>query len=310
MSADPSLLPASELAPGVESGADPSEEPGSAPESAPAPAAPGIVAVGPNMGHAAVLLVFTLVLVVAAQFVSLLLAQKLNLYGPHSLHGYADMLQHDARWLVPSEALGYGAVALVALPVFTLWWHRSFAAGLHWNGAKAVRYFGRLVLLGLGCGCGVAMLGSVLPMPKDPPIMADLLHSPLGAWMMLVFGITGAPLFEELVFRGFLLPAFVNAFRWLSLKGDLSAAALTWVGVPLSALLTSMPFALLHAPQVSHAWAPVALIGVVSLVLCFIRLRLDSLASSAVVHAAYNFTLFAGILVETDGFRHLNKLVH
>jgi membrane protease YdiL (CAAX protease family) len=50
------------------------------------------------------------------------------------------------------------------------------------------------------------------------------------------------------------------------------------------------------------------LIGLVSLVLCAVRLRLNSLAASTLVHAAYNFTLFAGMLVATDGFRHLDKL--
>ena len=139
--------------------------------------------------------------------------------------------------------------------------------------------------------------------------MADMMHSPLGAWMMFLFGVTGAPLFEEMFFRGFLLPAFLNAFRWLSLRGDLSPGALKWLGVPLSVIFTSLPFALLHAQQVSHAWAPVLLIGLVSLLLCTVRLRLNSLASSTIVHSAYNFTLFAGILVQTGGVRHLDRLV-
>jgi hypothetical protein len=37
-------------------------------------------------------------------------------------------------------------------------------------------------------------------------------------------------------------------------------------------------------------------------------LAMNSVAARSVVHAAYNFTLFAGILVETGGFRHLDKL--
>jgi membrane protease YdiL (CAAX protease family) len=64
----------------------------------------------------------------------------------------------------------------------------------------------------------------------------------------------------------------------------------------------------MHAPQVSHAWGPLLLIGLISVMLCIVRLSLDSLAASMLVHAAYNLTLFAGILVETGGFRHLEKL--
>ncbi len=256
------------------------------------------------------MLLITAVLVSLVQLVMLIGAKKLNTFGHHSLKTYALMLAHDARWLVPSEALGYAAVMVVAVPLFSLWWKRSFAEGVHWNFAAARKYFLRLTLLGLACGFGIGLLGNFLPMPKNPPIELDLLHSPVGAWMMFVFGVTCAPLFEELCFRGFLLPAFVNAFRWLSLKGDLSPQSVRRLGYPVSALLTSLPFALMHSPQVSHAWGPLVLIGVVSLLLCAVRLRLNSLAGSAVVHAAYNFTLFAGMLIGTDGFRHLEKLTH
>jgi membrane protease YdiL (CAAX protease family) len=271
---------------------------------------PSIDAVGPNMGHAAVMLAIAAVLVSLVQMVMLIGAMKLKVFGHHSLKTYAELLAHDARWLVPSEALGYAAVLVAAVPLFSLWWKRDFAEGVHWNLAAARQYFFRLVLMGLGCGIGIGLLGNILPMPKNPPIELDLLHSPLGAWLMLIFGVTCAPLFEELCFRGFLLPAFVNAFRWLSLKGDLSPQSLRWLGYPVSALLTSLPFALMHSPQVSHAWGPLVLIGLVSMVLCAVRLRLNSLAGSTVVHAAYNFTLFAGMLIATDGFRHLDKLAH
>jgi membrane protease YdiL (CAAX protease family) len=78
--------------------------------------------------------------------------------------------------------------------------------------------------------------------------------------------------------------------------------------VPVSILLASVPFALLHSEQVSGAWAPVLLIGIVSVVLCIVRLWTRSLAASAFVHATYNFTLFAGMAIASDGFRHLDKL--
>jgi len=39
-----------------------------------------------------------------------------------------------------------------------------------------------------------------------------------------------------------------------------------------------------------------------------VRLTMNSVAAGVVVHAAYNFTLFAAVLAETGGFRHLEKL--
>ena len=272
--------------------------------------ASSLLAVGPNLGHTLLLLLVAVVLVLGGQFASLLAVQQTHLFGRRSIGDLADQLKSDPRWLVPTEALSYALVAMAAVPLFRAVWQQPFGVGLHWRGREAARYAGRLMVLGLVCGFGIGLLGAHLPMPKDPPIMADMMHSESGAWMMFVFGVTGAPLFEEMAFRGFLLPAFVNAFRWLARKGDLPPGMAAWVGVPASIVLTSLPFALLHGQQVSHAWAPVLLIGLVSLVLCIVRLRFDSLACSTVVHAAYNFTLFAGILIQTGGFRHLDRLSH
>jgi len=135
------------------------------------------------------------------------------------------------------------------------------------------------------------------------PIWSAVPLAFLGAWMMLVFGTTGAPIIEELAFRGFLLPGILNLFR-----ARASEATVQTVGIPVSILLASIPFVLLHAAQVSKAWGPLLLIGLVSIVLCIVRLALKSVAAGVVVHAAYNFSLFAGVLAQTDGFRHLEKL--
>jgi hypothetical protein len=75
-----------------------------------------------------------------------------------------------------------------------------------------------------------------------------------------------------------------------------------------SSILTSIGFALLHADQLGHSMAPLAVLFTVSLVLCAVRLKWHSLAASALVHAAYNGTIFTLIFYATDGFRHLDKL--
>jgi membrane protease YdiL (CAAX protease family) len=46
----------------------------------------------------------------------------------------------------------------------------------------------------------------------------------------------------------------------------------------------------------------------VSLILCAVRLWTRSLAASTLVHATYNFMLFSVMLVETGGFKHLDKM--
>jgi len=75
-----------------------------------------------------------------------------------------------------------------------------------------------------------------------------------------------------------------------------------------AALVVSAPFALMHAAQVGNSWGPVSLLYCVSLILCAVRLKTKSLAASTLVHSAYNFMLFSVMLVETGGFRHLEKM--
>ena len=215
---------------------------------------------------------------------------------------------HEVRYAITAQAIAYGIEWALAALVFSLWWGRSLARGVHWNTAAAGRWFLRLALLGVATGLVITLTGNFLPMPKAPPILKDLTNSTVGAWMLMAFGITLAPLTEELAFRGFLLPSLVNGFRWFERRGAMSEMTVRAVGIPVAIVLTSIPFAMVHAEQVSGSWGPLLLIGMVSVVLCIIRLITDSVACSFVVHACYNLTLFAGLLVQTDGFRHLDKL--
>jgi membrane protease YdiL (CAAX protease family) len=264
----------------------------------------------PSLGHAVLFFVMMAPLLVGGQYVALWIAQHLRLFGHMPLRGYVELAANDARLGLPAQALAYVLVAGCGALLFSWLWQRPFLEGLHLRPGKAGRWMWLLLGLGLAGGLANSVIGNLLPMPKDPPILADMMHSPVGAWMMLIFGVTLAPALEETAFRGFLLPGFVHAFDWLVRKNDMRVRTRNLVGVPVSILLTSLPFALMHAPQVSHAWGPLLLIGCVSVMLCVVRLVLDSLAASMLVHAAYNFTLFAGILLETDGFRHLEKLTN
>jgi uncharacterized protein len=60
----------------------------------------------------------------------------------------------------------------------------------------------------------VQLLSNFLPIPKELPIDKFFTH-PLGVWLIAIFGVTVAPAFEELAFRGFLLPSLANAWDWM-----------------------------------------------------------------------------------------------
>jgi membrane protease YdiL (CAAX protease family) len=109
--------------------------------------------------------------------------------------------------------------------------------------------------------------------------------------MVALFGVFVAPIAEEIAFRGFLYPALRP-----------------WTGRILGAILTSIPFAFLHAQQVAHAWGPLTMVFLVSLVLVAVRERTGSVAASALVHACYNLSIFAVIFYASGGFQHLDRL--
>jgi len=262
----------------------------------------------PHLGHAVLFFVLTVPLLFAGEALSAFLAKQVHFFANKDYRELFILMGTDARLAIPAQVITYALVVLAAIIIFPLLWRKPFAQSIQWNAGVARSKFVMLLALGLAIGFGITLLGNYLPMPKDPPIMRDMMGSPLGAWMMLLFGISFAPITEELAFRGFLLPGFIHTFRWLMQREILSPEALSWATIPFSVVLTTIPFALLHSAQVSQAWAPLLLIGLVSIALCIVRLQLNSVAASAIVHAAYNFTLFAGLLLQTDGFRHLDKL--
>ncbi len=222
----------------------------------------------------------------------------------------------DARLSIPSQALVYLTLLSTTVLLFRGIWQRPFWQAIQWNAPAVTKRWIPLLGAGLLLGLLNGVASNYLPMPKEAPILNDLLRSSTGAWLMFLFGTTMAPLMEEIAFRGFLLPSLINFFRWLTrqreLPSDFAAPLSPSRPSPLivasSILLASLPFALLHGQQVSWAWAPIMLIGVISIALCVVRLWTRSLAASTFVHATYNFTLFAGMIIASDGFRHLDKL--
>ena len=131
-----------------------------------------------------------------------------------------------------------------------------------------------LMALGATLAISVLIVSSFFP-PSSPPPIERLLSSTSAMYIFAIFGIGVAPLFEEVIFRGFL-------FKVLSDIGGPGTA------VPTTAAL----FALLHIPQLWGSWAGIALIFVVGYVLSFIRYRSNSLIPSFIVHTSYNAMLF------------------
>jgi membrane protease YdiL (CAAX protease family) len=95
----------------------------------------------------------------------------------------------------------------------------------------------------------------------------------------------------------------MNALAAWRASSGFSRAALI-----VSSILTSLCFALIHAPQLAFAWTAVGLLVCVSLVLCYVRIRFQSVAASILTHISYNFSIFLTLFISTGGYRHLDKL--
>lgn len=262
----------------------------------------------PHMGHA--LLFFAI-----AGFS--LIASLLGAYGIAHIHTQKAALEHPG-YSVAAQAIGYITAMLLSLAIFPRLWQQSFFSGVHWNGLVAKRQFRRMLALTLAISAvaQIAMHGveRFFSTPENAPVDQIMLNPHL-IWWMVPFAVILGPFMEELAFRGFLLPALATAYDWLSLERT-PAGLDRWhrstkhstPALIFAALISSVPFALMHAPQIGNAWGIVAILYGVSLTFSFIRIRSGSLACSTLVHATYNFVIFAMLFAASDGFKHLEKI--
>jgi uncharacterized protein len=280
----------------------------------------------PNFGHTLLFFTVAVIVLLLTSLSTFAIAMALHVLGPET----PEQLLREPRLLIPSMAAGYLIAGAILWAIFTLLWKQPFTQALRWNFSVVRHRFYRLLAGGILLSLAVQFLSNYLPVPKTLPI-DDFFRTSADVWMVAIFGTFMAPVFEELAFRGFMLPSLASAWDWLRgsrrrdlLRGDLSpitpGAGIHSVAnaeedprwsigsIVVSCTVTSIAFALLHADQLAHAWAPLAVLFVVSLVLCFVRLWTHSLAASTLIHATYNGTIFTLLFFGTDGFRHLDKI--
>ncbi|HME57894.1 MAG TPA: CPBP family intramembrane glutamic endopeptidase [Terracidiphilus sp.] len=265
----------------------------------------------PHLGHLALLAVFLFVGALCMT-AAMMVALHFHLEGVTT----QDQIKNNVHYLLGTEAVLYLVTLALSVPIFPLLWKKSFFAGIHWRGATALRLGWRLPAIALGCFVLAVIDDKLLPGPEHAPI-EDFFRTPGAAWLMFAFGVTIAPFFEEIGFRGFLLPSLATAWDWAIEKSTgKPARPLDANGHPqwsiyamvFASVITTIPFALIHAEQQGHSLGPFVQVLAVSFVLCAVRIKTRSLAASTLVHACYNFMLFSTMLVATGGFRHFDKM--
>jgi membrane protease YdiL (CAAX protease family) len=222
-------------------------------------------------------------------------------------------MQHLGLQLV-IQVLAYLLSLATAAWIFPRLWSKSFLTGIEWNALAVRRRWFLILPFGILLSIAAQLADAHLPQPDKLPIK-DLFNTPLHAWMLTLFGIFLVPVFEEIAFRGFLLPAFATAYDWLSLDRTPaglrqweSSTAHSLPALVFGAVFSSIAFALIHGSQLSYSWALLTVLFSVSLCLSWVRIKYHSVASSVLMHAAYNLTTFATAMYVTGFYRHLEKM--
>lgn len=179
---------------------------------------------------------------------------------------------NQAPLLLPLQLALYLAIYLTFWLAFRFRYDKPVFASLGWKRTVSDRV---LLYIGLGGFLLSPAVSAVAALLHTPVIHMDALAQLEGHPVILaIFGImavTIAPLFEEMLFRGFLQPLFSRT-----------------LGIIAGILLTAVLFGVLHAPEYKFVWQYAAAISFVGAVLGYVRYRTGSIIPSTVMHACYN----------------------
>jgi membrane protease YdiL (CAAX protease family) len=123
----------------------------------------------------------------------------------------------------------------------------------------------------------VSAVGLALRAPAIDSPVEGIIEDRRALILVLLLG----PIFEELVFRGFLFPLFARSLG-------------AWPAI----FATAIPFALLHGQQSEWAWQLLVPIGLAGVAFGWVRHKSGSTIASTLVHIGYNSTAVAVYLLQ------------
>lgn len=182
---------------------------------------------------------------------------------------YPRLKDDQAPLLLPTQFALYAFLYLSFRLVFGLKYGKPVFASLGWQRSRfnlVIAAAGGVLLAFL-----VSALAYLIHTPQVPSPVESLMNSPALLAIFGVMAVTIAPLFEELLFRGFLQPLLSRTF-----------------GVAAGILLTAIVFGALHAPEYSFAWQYALAVSIVGAVLGWVRFTSNSIIPSTVMHGFYN----------------------
>ena len=188
--------------------------------------------------------------------------------------------------IVAGQLLAYLFILILMYKLVSSHSHGRVLASVRWNWPAKWNMY---LIAGIGLAIVLVPLGNLLPMPKDVPI-DEFFRTARDAYILSLFGVFFAPVFEEVFFRGLLYPVVARRF-----------------GFYPAIVITAILFAFIHASQLRYSWGPVLIIFLVGIALTTVRAVKKSLSATVLMHMAYNGTIFVTTYIATDGFRHMEK---
>ncbi|OPZ47141.1 MAG: CAAX amino terminal protease self- immunity [Actinobacteria bacterium ADurb.BinA094] len=174
-----------------------------------------------------------------------------------------DVTVFSATLLVTSAAVFYG------WQTFAAWLFSLRTAGRSlalWGLRRPDRSFVWVVPAGLGAVYALTVVHGLLVHPEQQPIIREFPHTGVGLVLFVLLAVVMAPLFEEVVFRGFLFRGLANSWGWMA-----------------GALVSAVVFGCAHLQF--EVFVPLAGLG---FVLAWAYRRTGSLWTSIVMHALFN----------------------
>jgi membrane protease YdiL (CAAX protease family) len=123
----------------------------------------------------------------------------------------------------------------------------------------------------------VSLVGVALRAPAIDSPVEEIIADRRALVLVCLLG----PVFEELVFRGFLYPLLARSLG-------------AWAAI----FATAVPFALLHGVQSEWVWQLLVPIGLAGVAFGWVRYKTGSTVASTLVHVGYNSTAVAVYLLQ------------
>lgn len=221
------------------------------------------------------LLLFVVILVVS-MFAAAILVSGFN-FGILAA-GYPQFSLSLAQVAVLLQLLGFGPALFLLSRILRARYRQGLRAAVQLN---PMRHIGLYAGVGLATAMLVSALNVVFKLQDLDMPMNELIKSDADLIAIGIAAFTFGPLFEEVIFRGFLQPLFV--------KG---------IGPIAGILATSILFALPHGAQYGWHWQLILIITIAGVVFGVIRWRAESTTASTIAHAAYNGVLLLGAVVQ------------